>query len=260
MYLFVYGETGAAKPMCIAEQAWIKGWSAWETEQGVTLVQKEEGSTVYGRLYHVLGKQTSSHTPVTVFTDNGEIQAFVAEGEHSNIQSIKWVAYGNVRLQEWLNKTEKPRYYFAYGSCMDLERIEQAGKLAHFSLGKEAVTLPHYRHAYTFAVEDGGRADCVEDHDSVVEGILYETTVEGIEYLFHREGVHKGHYRPAIVDTLDQSGEKRVCLTFLVLDKQQETPPPVHYATEIVRGATPLLPQAYIESLKARYKAWGLTV
>ena len=60
-------------------------------------------------------------------------------------------------------------------------------------------------------VEDGGET----------EGVLYEVPFDAIRYLYKREGVNEGTYRPAFVDVTVGDQVYEDCLTFLVLKRER---------------------------------------
>ncbi|MNI68407.1 putative gamma-glutamylcyclotransferase YkqA [compost metagenome] len=64
----------------------------------------------------------------------------------------------------------------------------------------------------------------------------------------------EGLYRPAVVRVQRADGSFADAVTFVVVDKQPETPPPGHYAEEILRGAEPVVSPAYYAALQERLK------
>ena len=97
------------------------------------------------------------------------------------------------------------------------------------------------------------RADIVETGGQV-EGKVYEVTTDSLDYLYRREGVGIGCYRPALIDvSLDGKQFKNV-LTFVVVDKEAETAPPKHYINEIFRGGSGTVSDIYLSKLRTHLK------
>lgn len=143
--------------------------------------------------------------------------------------------------------------YFAYGSCMDIQRIEDAGFIDDFRDVIGRGTLNGFNLQFTKHNSDGGRADIVESGGHV-QGKLYRLPmVVIIEYLYGREGVGRKVYRPIIVPLIQQDGQRIEALTFVVMDKQTELAPPNWYMDEILRGAEPIVSSDYYRALKERF-------
>ena len=141
--------------------------------------------------------------------------------------------------------------YFAYGSCMDMRRINKSEYGHCFRKVLGVGVLQDYSLKFTRRSDDGqGRADIVEDDHGVVEGKVYEIPVSVLTaYLYRREGVLVKAYRPTFV-TVKKNGEEVQALTFVVVNKEPETAPPLDYEAEIFRGAAGYLSVAYLEELK----------
>ncbi|MGG0719377.1 gamma-glutamylcyclotransferase [Robertmurraya massiliosenegalensis] len=248
----------------IAEQAWTFG-ELFETGQGYPAMKRSEQGKVYGELYEVdlatLAKldhledyeanredNLYERVEAQIFTDKDEFTAFVYIEKQVGL-SKELIPHGDWKLHQLLNKKPATIYYFAYGSCMDVERFEMAQVARFFEKVTGACTLEEYSMKYLFTAHDGGRADIIED-GGVTEGILYEIPFEGLQYLFDREGFNLGWYRPTFVDV--KIGEKRMLdvLTFHVYEKQPELAPPLHYATEILRGSKGRVSQGYYQKLE----------
>ncbi len=247
----------------IAEQAWVDG-HLYDTNRGYPAL-KEGTNKVYGEVYSINGEILKRLDKLEDFvegcndnlydrkikevkTDSKRVQAFVYYGIDSSMFQ-KEIKSNDWKIHRFI--TEKPEvvYYFAYGSCMDQERFQKA-KVDHlFQKRVGASVLKNYTMKYLFVVQDGGRGDIEEDGGSM-EGILYETPYEAVEYLFKREGVTPGWYRPAFVDVEVNGHEYQNVLTFIVRDKQEETLPPKHYAREILRGSQPYVSIGYHNKLR----------
>ncbi|RDI43181.1 gamma-glutamylcyclotransferase [Falsibacillus pallidus] len=270
--LFVYGtlrrhdnnHSFLLKERLAASQAWING-IMYDTTAGYPTVELQGTSTVYGELYEIneailpeLDELEGYHegeegnlfhrTICKVNTDLGEYEAiiYITGDKKLNRELIEG---GDWRVHQFFtDKSKQELYYFAYGSCMDDERFAKA-RVDH--LFKEVVgggTLENFSMKYTFLVHDGGRGDIVED-GGAVEGVLYKVDWSAFEYLFEREGVAPGWYRPALVDINAADGMIQDVVTFIVIKKDKETCPPLHYAREIMRGAKPYVSSQYLKNL-----------
>ncbi|GEN45381.1 gamma-glutamylcyclotransferase [Alkalibacillus haloalkaliphilus] len=270
-YVFVYGTLlynernhrlieGAHR---VAKEAWMTGRLV-DTTNGYPALVLDSDQVVYGEVYSVTGEllekidELEGYVPngdshyerkvVEVETDFGTFEAYTYYYESWKAESLREVPFGDWRLDRQL-KDNVP-YYFAYGSCMDDERINLAGKLEEFDrLG--VGRLDGYELQFTVNRPDGGRADIVEAEGEAVEGVVYEITEAARDYLYEREGVHSGMYRPAIVDVKFR-GDLVPMLTFIVIDKKDEIAPPDHYLTEILRGGAPDVSEAYLEKVRLR--------
>jgi cation transport regulator ChaC len=139
--------------------------------------------------------------------------------------------------------------YFAYASCMDDERFIRSGVKHCFQKVKGRGILKGYKLRFTKKYLNGGRADIVEE-GGIVEGKIYDITKEGLAYLFKREGVKEGSYRPILLE-LQLNGKKVMnVLSFTVVEKESETAPPETYLQEILRGGNDVLSPGYLENLK----------
>ncbi|GAA0453427.1 gamma-glutamylcyclotransferase [Alkalibacillus silvisoli] len=270
-YVFVYGtllfgernHRLIEEANCSAKVAWVKGHLV-DTTNGYPALVLGSDQQVYGELYRISdelmieidklegyvpdGESHYERKVVEVETDLGRLKAYTYYYEAWKAEGLREVAFGNWRLDQQL-KNNVP-YYFAYGSCMDDERINLADKLKEFErLG--VGYLKGYELQFTVNRPDGGRADIVEVEREVVEGIVYEITEAARDYLYEREGVHSGMYRPAIVD-VKFHGELVPMLTFIVIDKKDEVAPPDHYLTEILRGGAPDVSDEYLKRVRLR--------
>ncbi|MFC3883385.1 gamma-glutamylcyclotransferase [Bacillus songklensis] len=245
---------------CLARQARTKG-RLYDTKLGYPAVEAGDDGWVYGELYEVTGEQFSKLDELegyeegyydrivqTVYTDRGEMEAWVyIAGDNKEL--LKELIPNGDWCVHRLYDNCKDVYYFAYGSCMDMERFELAGVASHFQQMVGLAKLPDHKVRFTHLLHDGSRADIVEE-DGVVEGKLYRLPLEAIEYLYKREGVGSGHYRPAVVSVEHNGRLVDRVLTFIVVNKGEEAAPPDHYATEILRGGANVLSDDYLDELK----------
>lgn len=166
-------------------------------------------------------------------------------------QDLLPLKYGDWKIERMLQQTGL--LYFAYGSCMDVERIEQDEKGTWFQEVSGRGVVEGFSLQFTRRSSDGGRADLVES-GGVTEGKLYWIPLAAFEgYLCQREGVAAGIYRPAVVPVLGMDGIIEDALTFVVVEKGEELPPPQHYMIEILRGAEPVVSEGYYQQLFRRF-------
>lgn len=274
MYLFVYGTLRKgevnhkvlAESACIHEQAVVKG-NLFDTGYGYPGLIEDTFDNVYGELYWIShsilrevdilegfieGRSDNLYERVIrqVITDTETFEAVVYI--YNNTASLsKKVDFQDWKVYQWLNN-RKALPYFAYGSCMDTERIEAAGLEEAFEQWTQGLASG-YTVDYTKYRPDGARADILEQGEDTAEGILYTTSPEAVDYLFKREGVLKGAYRPAFIEVYSQP-ETVLALTFIVIDKNDPKAPPWHYAKEILRGAGRGLSKQYQRKLYQRLK------
>ncbi|WCK55160.1 gamma-glutamylcyclotransferase [Aneurinibacillus sp. Ricciae_BoGa-3] len=189
---------------------------------------------------------------IPIETDYGTVLAWTYvyasdrfERGFTNIEEGDWKLY---------HMLQKPKiFYFAYGSCMDMKRMEEAGVQEFFQNVNGRGVLDGFNLQFTRKAEDGGRADIVESGGST-EGKVYDIPVEAVKgYLYGREGVLLGLYRPVVVSVRMRDGSTCEALTFVVVNKEEETAPPVTYMEEILRGARPVVSEAYYNGLVDRF-------
>ncbi|RWZ60342.1 gamma-glutamylcyclotransferase [Halobacillus fulvus] len=268
MKLFVYGSLCKGErnahvlneATCLSEQAWTHGRLMYG-ESYYPLLVKDRESMAYGELYEIEekhfpildrlegynpdGKSLFLREETDVFYRNEKVRSFVYYYPHQTTRGE--VIEGNWKVAEALR--DLPCYYFAYGSCMDLERIQKQGAGPLFTEIKGRGVLENYQLGFGMMMEDGGRADIVEKDGSKVEGVLYRVGEGAVDYLYEREGVTTGNYRPTIVFPHLQ-GKQIKALSFTVLNKREDSAPPLHYAREIHRGGSTYLSKSYLTELE----------
>ncbi|WP_053219499.1 gamma-glutamylcyclotransferase [Virgibacillus senegalensis] len=269
--VFVYGTLRENEPnhkflkdtICVARQSWTDG-VLYDTGNGYPVMGLSSANRVYGEVYQVSSlvlkqldqlegfqqnddKNAYERVRQTIYTDNGELEAYVYISAAFKLAELETVAFGDWKCHLYLQND--PFYYFAYGSCMDAERFSTAGVANHFTKVTGCGRAENFSLAYTRAAEDGGRADMVES-DDFVEGKVYELKKDALDYLFVREGVHGKHYRPAFISVEINGNLLHNVLTFIVIDKSEEIAPPIHYATEILRGAKGFVSDQYYRQLE----------
>ncbi|MHC0035648.1 gamma-glutamylcyclotransferase [Pseudoneobacillus sp. C159] len=269
MFVFVYGTLrkyernhyllGTAK--LISEQAWTYGEMS-DTGLNYPMVKPSSSKKIYGEVYEinqeVLGKldQLERYNPEradnlyervtqTIYTDNGVLEAYLYLSDKNCVADIP---YGDWKIYRFLQHKPKQFLYFAYGSCMDVERFKKANVDHYFENVVGVGSLENYSMRYLYTSTDGGRADIIED-GGVTEGILYQLPFEAAEYLFKREGYHIGMYRATFVDIIVNDEVKKDVLTFHVYEKKKEIAPSEHYAVEILRGSRNRVSSGYYQKL-----------
>lgn len=249
----------------IAEQAWVHG-QLFDSGQGYPslLTSENNREKAFGELYEVTfaqlelidkledyvpGRKNNLYERIslTIYTDKGKETAYVyvANEAGGKLHPIK---YGDWKLDHLMKNRPEKTHYFAYGSCMDTERFLNANVGHFFKKVIGVAVLEKYSMKYTFSTSDGGRADLIEDGGRT-EGILYEVPYEGVEYLFKREGFYNNYYRPTFVDIVANDTVIKSALTFHVYEKLEEAAPPIHYATEILRGSKGRVSEEYYRHL-----------
>jgi gamma-glutamylcyclotransferase (GGCT)/AIG2-like uncharacterized protein YtfP len=269
--IFVYGtlrqheknEHFLSGAKCLARHCWTPG-ILYDTGKGFPAMSCDPKQRVYGELYEITYEQLQKldvlegykgennsnlydRISQSVFTDLIRYDnVFVYVSKHSQKEMTK-ISFGDWKCHSYLNNDRL--LYFAYGSCMDDERFRKSQVDHLFKHVKGCGNAHGFSLAYTRKSTDGGRADMLEANNSV-EGKVYEITKEGLSYLYRREGVLANIYRPAFID-IEMNGKTYInVLTFLVIDKSEETAPPEHYAREILRGAKGFVSDPYFAKLK----------
>ena len=252
----------------LAEQAWVSG-RLTEGEFYYPFLIDDLQAITYGELYeipphflkkldHLEGYRAEDPSSlfyreeVKVTTDQDNHQAIVYKwGNQETGRQLPEVPHGNWKVRQLLRK--ESYYYLAYGSCMDQERF-QIGKVDHlFQNMIGAARLDDYELRFSHHVKDGGRADIAEKKGAHVEGLVYQVEKEALDYLYQREGVFTGGYRPVVVEVDLHNSRKIEVLSFTVIHKKEDLTPPLHYAREIHRGGGPHLTAAYLSQVEKRF-------
>ncbi|WP_449622360.1 gamma-glutamylcyclotransferase [Robertmurraya sp. Marseille-Q9965] len=259
---------------CLAEQAWTFG-ELFDTGHGYPAMKNSDQQKVYGEIYEIddatllkldiledykEGRVDNEYDRIVIdaFTDSSTHRCFVYIENQTGLGTIT-IPHGDWKLHHLMETKPNSIYYFAYGSCMDTERFAIANVEHHFEDVVGAGLLNRYSMKYLFAVEDGGRADIIED-GGITEGILYKIPYEGVEYLFRREGFYGGWYRPTFVDVTVNNKLYTDVLTFHVYEKQKEQAPPAHYAKEVLRGSKGRVSSGYYQKLEAELARLGCII
>lgn len=274
MKIFVYGtlrkgERNAGlleNATCIAEQCWRDG-ELYDTGYGYPAMKNSQGTRVYGELYtvtedalqrldqlegYIEGGKNNLYERMeqTVYSDKGSGVAYMYVASQANLLNRK-ISNGDWKEFNLLSKPNGSVLYFAYGSCMDMQRITEAGYAHYFKDVLGVGVLPNYTLRFTrkSSMDGMGRADIVQE-GGMIEGKVYNLPIKALkEYLYGREGAPKV-YRPTFV-TIELNGKEVQALTFVVTNKGAETAPPQWYEDEILRGAKGYLSQDYVTELKS---------
>jgi gamma-glutamylcyclotransferase (GGCT)/AIG2-like uncharacterized protein YtfP len=259
---------------CIARHCWTSG-ILYDTGKGYPAMCCDTSQRVYGELYEITYEQLQKLDVLEGYKGENKsnlydriIQSvFTGLIRYDNVfvyiykntqEKMTQIPFGDWKCHRFLNNDKL--LYFAYGSCMDDERFRKS-KVDHlFKFVKGCGSAQGFSLAYTLKLSDGGRADIIEAKNTV-EGKVYEITKECLSYLYRREGVQANIYRPAFIDI--EMNEKNYInvLTFIVIDKNEETAPPEQYAREILRGAKGFVSDQYFEKLKDElYKKFKMIV
>lgn len=186
---------------------------------------------------------------IDVQTDKGVIESWAYI--HEKPVQGQVIPYGDWKLYRMCEG--RNILYFAYGSCMDLKRIEEAGVADWFTQVVGRGILNNCNLQFTRRTDDGGRADLVET-GGYTEGKLYYIPKQALSgYLYGREGVTGNIYRPIVITVQGENGQSYDALTFVVVNKQEEDVPPNWYMEEILRGASPIVSKGYYLSLVDRF-------
>ncbi|WP_096188768.1 gamma-glutamylcyclotransferase [Evansella halocellulosilytica] len=260
----------------VAEQARTKG-ELYDTESGYPALRFNGHENVYGELYEVddillasidmlegyeqwRDENLYERTISSIRSDRGDYKAIVYYMSEKNDEMLRnKIDSGDWKRYEFERNNTPYFYYFAFGSCMDMERMKIAEVDHLFSNVTGAGKLPNYEICYRIHRPDGGRAD-ISETGKELEGIVYYLPYEALQYLYEREGVYTGMYRPIFVDIT--IGEKQFInvLSFTVINKKNELTPPDHYAIEILRGAKGRVSKEYFAYLTQHMENLGVNV
>jgi len=260
----------------LAEQAWTYG-ELHETSFDFPVLLRNEHKKVYGELYELSDEQLMNidrlegyhedetnqlydRQLVRIYTDLDEHDAYVYVKGRAFHSEMKEIPLGDWKVFRMNDAKRKTVYYFAYGSCMDHERFQKHEVDHYFQRVIGRGVLHQYSLKFSLPTSDGGKADIIEDKQSHVEGIVYEIPFEAVHYLYKREGVSIGLYRPTVIDLYVQNQLHKDVLTFVVIHKQDETPPSCQYAKEIFRGGKDYLSEDYLKQLQKHVKMLNSTL
>ena len=141
-----------------------------------------------------------------------------------------------------------PVLYFAYGSNMNPLRMKERG-VQYYS--REHLILPEWSlkfHKITFEPNKGA-ANIVKDRSGVVEGVLYEVTMEGIVNLDKYEHYPTEYDRVTL--TTSHDGIEKEILTYIAHShKTREGLKPSREYLEHLLAGEDILSKGYYNMLK----------
>ncbi|MBH0229494.1 gamma-glutamylcyclotransferase [Halobacillus yeomjeoni] len=249
-----------------AEQAWTEG-ELFAGYSYYPLLVKNPSKHTIGEVYEITGDMLSHIDLLEGYEQGDEHSLFVRERVKIDTHQGSEEAYtyfyphepkgspvphGDWRVHQLLKKDSV--YYFAFGSCMDQERMELAGVKPHFQSILGGAVLKGYKLGFTHHVKDGGRADIIEQRGDTVEGVVYQVGQKALNYLYKREGVYSNAYRPIVVQVILKDGRLVPSISFTATVKKEDLTPPLHYAREIHRGGYSYLSKKYIKQLEHRFE------
>ncbi|MBU9713139.1 gamma-glutamylcyclotransferase [Evansella tamaricis] len=251
---------------CFSKQAWTNG-VLYDTGFGFPAMMECSDNRVYGEIYEVTMEQLKKLDSLegyrgddqdnhyhrierSIFTDAGQVEAYLYVYKQVQTIGLWELKFGDWRWHRILDGRNE-FLYFAYGSCMDDERFVESGVSSYFSKVIGCGKADGYSLGFTRRTFDGGRADMMEVKGDRVEGKVYEIQGEALSYLYGREGVDTGIYRPAVIDILVEGKRYENVITFFVIEKGEEMAPPHHYAREILRGAKGFVSEEYYNKLRS---------
>lgn len=156
--------------------------------------------------------------------------------------------------------------YFAYGSNLNLNQMEERGTKVHST---EKAELPGWKLAFTYHSEnkDGGVLDIIPgDEDDVVQGVVYHLDIQSLRKLDQFEGRDVrdnreiGAYRRQFIPVKLENNCKTV-LTYVVnrtpeYKREVYFPPSDDYIDTVIQGAKDHdLSQDYLHRLKNLYSS-----
>lgn len=244
----------------VSMQCWTHG-KLYDTELGYPALV-EDSERVYGELYEVTEETLEKLDILEGFTGTdgpnyykrivqqvnmGDLRtdALMYVMQPSEVSHMRLISMGDWRCDRIL-KSEQNFLYLAYGSCMDNERFINAEVEKYFQDVADRGVLYGFGLRFT---RSGGYADIVETSGEIVEGKVYRISSDTLNYLYRREGVHVGAYRPVLLDVNIHGIDIEDVLSFTVVEKLPETAPPNEYVNEIIRGGEGVLSDHYLSQL-----------
>jgi len=253
---------------CIFQQCFVEG-KLYDSSSGYPVMKQNTSGQICGELYEVTEPQLAEIDRLEGYKENGsdnlfeckllpvyndkgaQYNAFVyVAGEAFNqvselISSGDWLVYNYLKQSSLL--------YFAYGSCMDDERLKKASVDHHFKDVRGKGVLEGFEFQFSRNTDDGGKADLVENTRGKAEGKVYDIPYDAVDYLYEREGVRANSYRPAVVP-VSIKGSVYQTLTFIGVSKSPEMAPTKLYGTEIIRGGEGYLSDDYLRKIREKIK------
>ncbi len=145
---------------------------------------------------------------------------------------------------------DEARWYFAYGSNLDAERLE--GRIGRTNVEWRLARLEGYRLSFDKPASDGsGYAMIARHEDDTVYGVLYALHEYELERLDTCEGV-SNHYVRRTVDAITAEGDLIPVECYFAVSPSNGLLPRRKYLDLIIRGAKAHnLPVHHISHLEA---------
>lgn len=145
-------------------------------------------------------------------------------------------------------------WYFAYGSNMDLERMER--RLAHSMPSRCSGTLRYHRVAFNKRLSGGsGAANIVPSAGDCAYGILYPVIARDLDVLDAFEGIADGHYerRSVVVGAKVGDEPERPVVAFTYTgcsDRLDDSLRPTRTYIDHLLAGQEFLPKLYVKGLR----------
>ena len=143
-----------------------------------------------------------------------------------------------------MNKTNNKnnKYYFAYGSNMDIAQMSQRCPFAVFA-GAGKI------HGYKFIINSCGAATIIPQKSGEVYGVLWNITKINERVLDKYEGVKWGKYEKLTIDVELTKGKSVPALTYVARDNTFGAPSPGYMERIVIAAVQHGLPDKYIAEL-----------
>jgi len=141
-------------------------------------------------------------------------------------------------------------YYFAFGSNMNKRRLEER-KIEFIHRFKGVIRDWNLVfNKINDKKEGAGYANIEPKESSIVEGIIYETTIESIRKLDFKEGF-PNHYQRLEMPVWGEDGKFFKCITYIVnpLKVRDGLKPQNEYLAHLLEGKQ-FLSESYFQGLK----------
>ena len=138
--------------------------------------------------------------------------------------------------------------YFAYGSNMNPDRMKERGVTFY---SRELLLLPGYELVFNKIVKtpNAAAANIISDKGGVVEGVLYEVTMEGIRNLDKYEH-YPNEYDRVALQILHNGVEKEVLTYIAHTHKTREGLKPSREYLEHLLSGKDILSDTYYNKLR----------
>ncbi|AFK85861.1 MULTISPECIES: gamma-glutamylcyclotransferase family protein [Thermoanaerobacterium] len=141
-------------------------------------------------------------------------------------------------------------WYFAYGSNMDKERMEERG--VNFSERKHGF-IKGWKLVFNKVASENpikGYANIEKDDNDIVEGVLYQIEKDGLEILDKKEGVPNHYIKEKLEVWLENEGKVLAYVYIANKDKVKDgLKPSQEYLNHLLKGCD-LLSEKYCDKIK----------